>query len=186
VALNSAIEIQSDVINLSWGILQTDPPEALECAISRAQDSGIIVVTSAGNENAPLDTAPQWPANFSHPAFKYDNMITVGAMTYPDFNPAEEPIKASFSSFSGNVVDLAAYLTWKTPKFNAVSDEEFTFIAGTSISAPIVTGSLSGQLGPNGGSLPNWFSSNTKSSTPLLISNQVRDGLFLPLCDDLQ
>jgi hypothetical protein len=62
LAINSAIDMDSDIINMSWGIIQENPPIALECAMRRAEAKGIIVITSAGNENDPLDDIPQWPA----------------------------------------------------------------------------------------------------------------------------
>ncbi len=185
VAINSAIDVKSDVINMSWGIIQETPPQALECAIGRAQANNIAIVTSAGNENANLEVFPQWPANFSKSGFKFDEMLTVGSMVYPNYSLDEDPVKVSFSSFSGGIVDVAAYLTSRSPRFNGTGPDDFAFIAGTSISAPIVTGSLAGFLGPNGRSFSEWVRAKTKNSGPLLGENHVKDGLFLPLCDDV-
>lgn len=184
VAINSAIDVKSDVINMSWGIIQENPPLALECAISRAQANGIVVVTSAGNENDNLDVTPQWPAAFSEPSFKFDDLITVGSMVYPDYNLGNDPVKASFSSYSKNLVDVAAYLTSASPRPGATSTDDFAFVAGTSISAPLVTRSVAGFVGPNGGSLNDWRRI-LRESNPLLTNNQVVQGSYLPLCSDL-
>ncbi|MFK8164323.1 MAG: S8 family serine peptidase [Lewinella sp.] len=187
LAINSAIDTESDIINMSWGIIQENPPLALECAMRRADSQGIIVITSAGNENAPLDMIPQWPAAFSDASYKLDNMLTVGSMTYPDFDINEAPVKALFSSFSGNLVDVSAYLTSASPDRNGTSQEEVVFIAGTSISAPMVTRSVAGFVGANNkGDLEAWRSRFLRKSLPLQENNQVEDGNFLPICPDFE
>lgn len=185
LALNSAIDSDSDIINMSWGIIQENPPIALECAIRRGEGKGIVMITSAGNENDNLDSTPQWPAAFSGPSYKLDNFLTVGSMVYPDFNINEDPVKAVFSSYSGNLVDVAAYLTSASPDPNGTSQDDVVFIAGTSISAPMVTRSVAGFIGANNsGDLDDWRRRFLRESLPLREQNQVEDGNFLPICED--
>ncbi|WP_020568561.1 S8 family peptidase [Neolewinella persica] len=187
LAINSAIDTESDIINMSWGIIQDNPPIALECAMRRADSKGIIVITSAGNENAPLDMIPQWPAAFSEASYKLDNMLTVGSMTYPDFDISEDPVKTFFSSFSSNLVDVSAYLTSASPDRNGASQDEVVFIAGTSISAPMVTRSVAGFVGANNnGDLEDWRGAFLRRSIPLRDNNQVVDGNYLPICAEFE
>jgi hypothetical protein len=185
LAINSAIDSDSDIINMSWGIIQDNPPIALECAMRRADAKGIIVITSAGNENDPLDAIPQWPAAFSGASYKLDNMLTVGSMVHPDFDVNKDPVKALYSSFSANLVDVSAYLTSASPDINGASQEDVVFIAGTSISAPMVTRSVASFVRANGkGDLLEWRAQNIRKSLPLQLSSHVEDGNFLPICEE--
>ena len=187
LALNSAIDMDSDIINMSWGIIQDNPPIALECAMRRAEDKGIIVITSAGNENDNLDETPQWPAAFSHASYKLDNMLTVGSMVYPDFDISEDPVKVSFSSYSDNLVDVSAYLTSASPDRAGISQDDIVFIAGTSISAPMIVRSVAGFVGANNqGDLQDWRIQFLKESLQLRNNNQVENGSFLPICAEFE
>jgi subtilisin family serine protease len=187
LAINSAIDTDSDIINMSWGIIQDNPPIALECAMRRAEAKGIVVVTSAGNENFNLDLIPQWPAAFSDASYKLDHMLTVGSMVYPDFDINEDPVKAIFSSYSDNLVDVSAYLTSASPDPNGTSQDDVVFIAGTSISAPMIVRSIAGFIGANNrGDLQDWRMQNLRESLPLRENNQVEDGNFLPICDEFE
>jgi hypothetical protein len=187
LALNSAIDTDSDIINMSWGIIQDNPPIALECAMRRADARGIIVVTSAGNENDNLDDRPQWPAAFSHISYKLDNMLTVGSMVYPNFDISNDPVKVLFSSYSDKLVDVSAYLTSASPDPNGTSQDDVVFIAGTSISAPMIVRSVAGFVGANNrGDLQDWRMQYLKQSLPLRENNQVEDGNFLPICDEFE
>jgi hypothetical protein len=187
VAINSAIDTESDIINMSWGIIQDDPPLALACAMSRAEEKGIIMITSAGNENDNLNMTPQWPAAFSEASFKLDNMLTVGSMVYPDFNIENDPVKVIFSSYSENLVDVAAYLTSASPDRAGTSQDDVVFIAGTSISAPMVVRSVAGFVGANNkGDLEDWRAQFFKVSLPLRDNGHVKEGFFLPICDDFE
>ncbi|MBI4664613.1 MAG: S8 family serine peptidase [Verrucomicrobia bacterium] len=115
------------IINASWG--DTGNSSFLQSAIRRARDAGIIFVTAAGNETSDNDRNPYYPA-----AFNLDNIVSVAATTRTD-------ALASFSNFGATTVDLAApgapiYSTFNT------SDSAYTYISGTSMSAPHVTGAM--------------------------------------------
>ena len=186
VAINTAIEARADVINMSWGIPLAEAPLALECAVDRAGQAGIAMVTSAGNENLDLEPAPQWPANFSRDTFGYDHLVTVGSMAYPDYDIGKAPAKVRYSNYGDAEVDVAAYLTAATPRFRGDLDD-LVFIAGTSVSTPVVTGSLARYLqpgGPLGDAINTWRSERTEESLPLLSNGHVREGRYLPLCQD--
>lgn len=184
VATNEAIEMNSTIINMSWGIPLEEAPQGLACAIRRAAGRGIIVVTTAGNENVDIAANPQWPGAFGlQPGF--GNVITVASMEYPSNNIEEEPVKASFSNFSDLRVNVAAYLTSQSPTFQAVGTDDFSYIGGTSISAPLITRSLAGYLGPNGGDRAQWEADKLELSSLLAGAGQVKDGLYLPVCADL-
>lgn len=184
IAINEAIDMNSTIINMSWGIPLAEAPGGLTCAIQRAASQGIIVVTTAGNDDDNIDSNPQWPGSFGlQPGF--DNVITVASMEYPGNNINEDPIKADFSNFSNQRVNVAAYLTSQSPAYQAVGLDDFRYIGGTSISAPLITRSLAGYLGPNGGTRAQWEAEKLQQSSNLDGEGQVQGGFFLPVCADL-
>jgi|GEM_PF-1511779 len=185
ISINSAVDAKSDLINMSWGLPLEQAPPALECAISRGNGNGIMMITTAGNESLNIDEFPQWPGAFSASRFKYDGLITVGSMAYPDYNLNEDPQKVDYSNFSPGSVDIAAYLTAATPRFRGGSLNDINYIAGTSISAPIVTSSIAGFIGPNGNNVSNWAVQKTNRSGPLESEGHVRNGIYLPLCENI-
>lgn len=193
VATHAAIDARSHIINMSWGIPQERVPLALACAVQRANEAGIVIVTTAGNAGKSIDdptgtspdNEPQWPGAFSDPTFKYDNLLTVGSMIYPTFDLSEEPIKVSYSNFSPLRVDVAAYLTTATPRWRASDLDDINYLAGTSISAPIVTSSLAAYFSLNGVEIIDWRNDRLQQSSPLESLGHVQDGFYLPLCADL-
>jgi subtilisin family serine protease len=113
------------VINASWG--GPSSSLSLQNAIIRARDAGIIFVTAAGNEARNDDLGGEYPTNY-----KIDNIISVAATTRTD-------TLASYSNYGLNTVHLAApgsgiYSTW------ASSDTAYSYLSGTSMSAPYVSG----------------------------------------------
>ena len=65
VATNEAVDMNSTIINMSWGIPLPEAPQALSCALQRAASRGIIIVTTAGNENLNINSEPQWPGSLA-------------------------------------------------------------------------------------------------------------------------
>ncbi|TXF89520.1 S8 family serine peptidase [Neolewinella aurantiaca] len=181
VATNEAVDMKSTIINMSWGIPLEEAPQALTCAVQRAASQGVVIVTTAGNENANIDAAPQWPGAFGLQN-GFENVITVASMQYPNNNIDEDPVKASFSNFSNQRVNVAAYLTSQSPAFMATDLDDFDYIGGTSISAPLITRSLAAYLGPNGGGLALWTAERLERSSQLNSLGQVYEGLYLPVC----
>ena len=186
VAINAAVDADFDLINMSWGLPLAEPPFALSCAMRRALQAEVIVVASAGNESADLGNFPQWPASYSRPALGGTNVMTVGSMVYPDHKISNPPVRAFFSNFGNEDVDVAAYLTAATPAFRG-SLKDITFIAGTSLSAPLAAGRLARFVRPGGSVaatvLQDFYANGTKSSDGLLVPGHVERGRFVPLCD---
>jgi thermitase len=111
------------VISASWG--STQKSKALEDAIKRAGDEGILFVAAAGNNSSNNDRAPHYPSSYNLP-----NVISVAAL-----NRRDE--LASFSNFGAKSVHIAApgaqiLSTWLGGDFEEHS--------GTSMAAPMVSG----------------------------------------------
>ena len=111
------------VINCSWG--STARSKALEDAIGRAADAGILFVCAAGNEGLDSDQRPHYPSSY-----ELDGVLSVAAL-------APDGKLASFSNFGSKSVDIAA------PGFDVLSTlpgNQYGFASGTSMAAPHATG----------------------------------------------
>ena len=127
-AINYVIErrkagVNVRVINASWG--STRYSRALEDAIRRAGEEGILFVAASGNSSVNTDRTPHYPSSYQLP-----NVISVAAL-----NRRDE--LTSFSNFGLKTVHLAApgaeiLSTWLGDAYEEHS--------GTSMAAPVVSG----------------------------------------------
>ncbi|GAC1445980.1 MAG: hypothetical protein NVSMB56_01020 [Pyrinomonadaceae bacterium] len=111
------------IISASWG--STQKSKALQDAIKRAGEEGILFVAAAGNNSTDNDRAPHYPSNYNLP-----NVMSVAAMTRKDE-------LASFSNYGVKTVHIAApgaqiLSTWLGGDFEEHS--------GTSMATPVVSG----------------------------------------------
>ena len=112
------------VINISSGVYVY--PQDERDAIQRAWDEGIVVVSAAGNNNT---SKKLYPAAFEYDEHEVD-VIAVGGL-------AESGAKDEHSNY-GDWVDVSAPYQIYTTNY----DNGYTLVGGTSISAPIVSGSI--------------------------------------------
>lgn len=127
-AINYVIErkragVNVRVINASWG--STAKSKALEDAIRKAGDEGVLFIAAAGNSSADSDRSPHYPAGYNLP-----NVISVAALNRNDE-------LASFSNYGAKSVHIAApgaeiLSTWLNGTFEEHS--------GTSMATPEVVG----------------------------------------------
>jgi thermitase len=127
-AINYAIERKQKGVNLrvisaSWG--STQKSRALQDAIKRAGDEGILFVAAAGNNGDDSDKRPHYPAGYKLP-----NVLSVAALDRNDQ-------LASFSNYGTKSVHIAApgkeiLSTWLNGDFYVAS--------GTSMATPEVSG----------------------------------------------
>ncbi|MEL7161024.1 MAG: S8/S53 family peptidase, partial [Bacteroidota bacterium] len=183
VAIYSAAEV-SNIINCSWGYVDPVIPRAMECAIGYAVSQGAFVIASAGNDQANITFGfePQWPATFSE-AFE-GQVYAVASYQLADFgrdpdldNPILSPAFSNFGQEFSVTVPVAAYLTAATPQFMGVDN---AFLAGTSISAPLITGALATSIinfGDEGDFLARLRSTDN-------FNNNVLGNRFLPVCPE--
>jgi hypothetical protein len=144
-AIDYAIKNGADIINFSF--VGTGFSYALDAAIKRAYDAGLLIVAAAGNEQADgqgnnLDKIPMYPV--CHDGDKRQNWI-IGVTATDALDQ-----KASFSSYGFNCIDLSApgVSIFSTTVFspnhayqgNAFNKYYDGYWSGTSMSAPIVSG----------------------------------------------
>lgn len=111
------------VISASWG--STQKSSALEAAIRRAGEEGILFVAAAGNSSVNNDRSPHYPSSYDLP-----NVLSVAALTRQDE-------LASFSNYGARSVHVAApgkeiLSTWLGADYEEHS--------GTSMATPVVSG----------------------------------------------
>ncbi len=123
-AIAYAVAHGARVVNVSLN--GPDRSAAMEDAVRAAQDRGVIVTASAGNDGADLDGAPSYPASYPESA-----VVAVGA-TERDGGPA------AFSN-RGSAVDVYAP---GTDILSTDHGDEYATRSGTSLAAPHVAGTL--------------------------------------------
>lgn len=127
-AINYAIDrklagVNIRVINASWGLTQHS--RALEDAISKAYEAGILFVAASGSTKTNTDTSPHYPASYNS-----GNVISVAALDRSN-------ALASFSNYGVKSVHIAA--PGKDILTTALGND-YQRESGTSMAAPIVTG----------------------------------------------
>ncbi len=121
--VNRGVNIRA--ANNSWG--GGGYSRALEDAIRRASDAGIVFVVAAGNSSTDIDLQPSYPASYD-----VENIVTVAAID-------QAQNLASFSNYGSDGVDIAA------PGVDIMSTlpgQRYGYLSGTSMATPHVVGSL--------------------------------------------
>ena len=149
-AIDYAIDMGVQVINASWG--GTGSSTSLLQAIERAQTSGVLFITAAGNLSSNINTSPFYPASYD-----IDNIISVLATTSSD-------TLASYSDYGSYAVDLGAPggIDLTQNNFNIYSDkpsQQYQYLAGTSMATPFVSGAAALILGQR--PTINWWQAKT-------------------------
>lgn len=121
-----AVDSGADIINISMGSYGNS--SMVQEAVLYAQENGIVIVASAGNEG--LD-AIAYPAG-------YDGVIAVGAVEaqgeHLDFSNSGESLDITAPGFQVNA---------------AWGDQQLTSFSGTSASAPFISGAIAAGMSEN-------------------------------------
>jgi cell wall-associated protease len=144
-----AVDNGASVINLSAGKYFSPNSDFVTEAIKYAEQKGVVFVVAAGNEGTDIAVKRNFPPKYytENGEMKYfSNMIVVGANTWmKKWSMEKDPenladgydLAASFSNFSGKVVDLFAP---GMEIYSTVPGGRYERMSGTSMAAPEVTG----------------------------------------------
>lgn len=129
-ALYYAVQHQANVVNMSFDL--SAPSQALNQAVSYANQKGVILVSAAGNENT---NAPVYPAAISS--------SVMGIASTTDWDA-----RSSFSNYGNTDVWIAAPGEYVISTFPGGT---YASASGTSFSSPLVAGTASLMLSSNPG-----------------------------------
>ncbi|MEU4850365.1 type VII secretion-associated serine protease mycosin [Streptomyces gilvosporeus] len=142
-AINDAVKDGVDLINISQGTLASESQLGpLESAVSTAQQKGVLIVASAGNDGASGKEQNNYPAAFSD---KFDNVLAVAAS---DRNNERAPF-----SQPGRFVGIAApgvAMVSTVPGGGNCVDQ------GTSFASPYVAGAAALLIAKHQNDKPRW------------------------------
>jgi len=139
LAIRYAVDNGARVINMSFGKNLSPEKKWVDSAVRYAESKGVLLIHAAGNDNADVDTADNFPnPNILHSDYTASNWITVGASSDPLAEPGFKSYTASFSNYGKQEVDVFApgtriYSTLPGGK-------NYGNLQGTSMAAPVVTG----------------------------------------------
>lgn len=150
-ALSYAVASGAEIINCSWG--GGADTQALRDAFAFVQRSGLLVISSAGNDRLDSDQYPEVPK-------KYPGVISITAHR-------EGGTLASFANFGRRSVQ------WSAPGDEILSSlrgGQLGLMSGTSMAAPLFTSSLT------------WVLGLLKARFPERNSVELREGALRLLC----
>jgi len=143
-AIDYAIDKHADIINMSF--VGVNPSEELRDAIWRAHAAGIVIVAAGGNgadkkSVGNLNVNPQYPVCYVGPNGEHSNVIGVAALDKFDQ-------KTDFSDYGSSCIDIAApgdempgALLYAPNRPDLIKSFGGNW-SGTSLAAPLVTGSI--------------------------------------------
>jgi cell wall-associated protease len=144
-----AVDNGASIINLSAGKYFAGNEQYVIDAIKYAESKGVLFVAAAGNEGTNIETTINYPRKFytENGQIKYfSNLLCVGASTWmKQWNAEKDPsnltrkydLAASFSNFSGKVVDL---FSPGVEVNSTVPGGKYQRMGGTSMASPNAAG----------------------------------------------
>ncbi len=134
LAIRYAVDNGAQVINMSFGKAYSVHQKEVFEAFKYADSKGVLLVHAAGNDNANIDTDPNFPTSlYSFQTKPLDMFLTIGAST----RMTKEKLAASFSNYGQTRVDVFAP---GHDIYNSVPQSDYAKLNGTSMAAPMVAG----------------------------------------------
>lgn len=134
LAIRYAVDNGAQVINMSFGKGYSPHQKEVFEALAYANSKGVLLVHAAGNDNANVDTDPNFPTSmYSFQKEKLDLYLTIGAST----RVSKKDLPATFSNYGQTKVDVFAP---GHEIYNSVPQSDYKKLQGTSMAAPMVAG----------------------------------------------
>ncbi len=133
-AVRYAVENGANVINMSFGKGYSPQKEYVDSAFKFADEQGVLVIHSAGNDGNNIDSLFTYPNKFYTDGGWSNNFITVGASSWKA--PSDSSLAASFSNY-GKTVDIFAP---GVDVYSTYPNNEYEKASGTSMAGPVVSG----------------------------------------------
>jgi len=132
-AIRYAADHGAKVINMSFGKPYSPDKKAVDAAVKYALKKDVLLVQAAGNENADIDTAANFPNRKYADGEEAGAWIVVGASGPKD----NEHLKASFSNYGKTAVDVFAP---GVQIYSSIPGSKYAYFDGTSMASPVVAG----------------------------------------------
>lgn len=132
-AIRYAADHGARVINMSFGKGYSQDKQAVDEAVKYALKKDVLLVQAAGNDNADIDTVPNFPDRRFASGGEADAWIVVGASGPHD----DSTLKASFSNYGKTAVDVFAP---GEQIYSSIPGSKYAYFDGTSMASPVVAG----------------------------------------------
>lgn len=128
-----AVNNGAKIINMSFGKSFSPEKEAVDKAVSYAEQKGVLLIHAAGNESDNIDIDKNFPTKIYLNGKEAKNWIEVGASAWG----ANEEFVGSFSNYGKKSVSLFAP---GVDVYSTVPGNKYKNESGTSMASPITVG----------------------------------------------
>ncbi|HVU94695.1 MAG TPA: S8 family serine peptidase [Puia sp.] len=132
-AIRYAADHGARVINMSFGKGYSQDKAAVDEAVRYAMKKDVLLVQAAGNDNADIDTAANFPNRRFTDGEDAPAWIVVGASGPKD----DSTLKAPFSNYGRTAVDVFAP---GEQIYSTIPGSQYAYFDGTSMASPVVAG----------------------------------------------
>lgn len=132
-AIRYAVDNGADIINMSFGKSYSPYKEEVDKAVRYADEHGVLMVHAAGNSSEDSDRITSYPTDTYADGSSARLWLSVGASGWKP----EENFVGNFSNYGDTTVDLFAP---GVDIYSTMPGNEYTRQDGTSMAAPVVSG----------------------------------------------
>ena len=129
LAVRYAVDNGAQVINMSFGKLNSLHPEFIEEAFRYAEEKNVLIVAAAGNDSQNLEDVAFYPRRSSD----FNNWLHIGASSRHN----NKELTASFSNYSTKYVDV---FSPGVKIYSTMPDSKYAYMSGTSMASPVAAG----------------------------------------------
>lgn len=133
LAIRYAVDNGAKIINGSFGKPFSPNREWVDEAIKYAASKDVLIVHAAGNDNADIDKADNFPDDNINGVEFADNFLSIGALNHF----LDEKLVAPFSNYGKNNVDIFAP---GMKIYATMPDNSYKYQQGTSMASPNAAG----------------------------------------------